>query len=104
MLRKNPNCYFYRHCAPGVEQHMGDWTEEEHDLFLHTAKAFGCGDKWGLFSTYIPHRVGYQCSNYYRQVILREGSIVDSSYMMSSSGLPVFVGERSASAVAVPEE
>ena len=91
-LRKNPNCYFYRHCAPGVTQHMGDWTDEEHALFLSTAASYGCGDKWGLFSTYIPHRVGYQCSNYYRQVILREGSVADKSYMMSSSGTPVYAG------------
>jgi hypothetical protein len=91
-LQKNPNCYFYRHCAPGVVQHMGDWTDEEHALFLSTAREFGCGDKWGLFSTYIPHRVGYQCSNYYRQVILREGSVADKSYMMSSNGTPVYAG------------
>lgn len=92
MLHKNPNCYFYRHTAPGVPQHMGDWTEEEHRRFVAVAKALGCGDKWGLFSTYIPHRVGYQCSNYYRQVILRDGSVVDPNYHITSSGLPVFVG------------
>ena len=57
---------------------MGDWTDEEHALFLSTAAAFGCGDKWGLFSTYIPHRVGYQCSNYYRQVVTVAGACVRS--------------------------
>ncbi|KAJ2772554.1 hypothetical protein IWQ56_001328, partial [Coemansia nantahalensis] len=66
LLKKNPNAYFYRHTEPGVEQWTGDWTEEETREFLRLAREFGCGDKWGLFSTFIPHRVGYQCSNYYR--------------------------------------
>ncbi|KAI9228326.1 MAG: hypothetical protein DHS80DRAFT_15761 [Piptocephalis tieghemiana] len=61
MLRKNPNAYFYRHNEPGEEQHNGDWTDAELDLFLKVAREHGCGDKWGLFSSYIPHRVGYQC-------------------------------------------
>jgi len=30
----------------------------------------GCGDKWGLFASYIPHRVGYQCSAAYRHIII----------------------------------
>lgn len=94
MLYKNPNAFFYRHTAPGVEQHMGDWTQEEHDLFVETARKYGCGNKWGLFSTYIPHRVGYQCSNYYRQVILREGQLIDDNYCMSANGAPVYVGRR----------
>lgn len=43
-----------------LEQWQGDWTEGEIRDFCLTAQKFGCGDKWGLFSTYIPHRVGYQ--------------------------------------------
>ena len=42
-------------------QTQGNWTAEEHRLFIDTAKAYGAGDKWGLFSSYIPNRVGYQC-------------------------------------------
>ncbi|KAF9436485.1 hypothetical protein BGZ76_003812 [Entomortierella beljakovae] len=68
MFKKNPNAFFYRHNEPGQGQWTGDWTEEEGKLFLEVAKEFGCGDKWGLFASHIPHRVGYQCSNYYRQV------------------------------------
>jgi len=60
-LQKNPNAYFYRHVAPGETQANGEWTEEEHQLFMDTAKKFGAGNKWGLFSSYIPQRVGYQC-------------------------------------------
>lgn len=62
MFAKNPNQYFYRLTAPDHQQSMGDWTPEEHDTFLRVAKQYGCGDKWGLFATWIPNRVGYQCS------------------------------------------
>lgn len=41
-------------------QAQGEWTAEEHELFIQTAKQFGVGDKWGLFASYIPQRVGYQ--------------------------------------------
>ncbi|KAI9497201.1 hypothetical protein BDB00DRAFT_805401 [Zychaea mexicana] len=84
MFKKNPNAYFYRHTEPDVEQWVTEWTEEEKNLFLETAKKYGCGDKWGLFSTYIPHRVGYQCSNFYRSVILPEGLIFDKNYKVCS--------------------
>ena len=47
-------------------QAQGEWTEEEHELFLSTVRAHGAGDKWGLFASHIPQRVGYQCSAYYR--------------------------------------
>ncbi|KAJ2489600.1 hypothetical protein IWW37_003880 [Coemansia sp. RSA 2050] len=94
LLKKNPNAYFYRHTEPGVEQWTGDWTEEERLVFLHIAKEFGCGDKWGLFSTHIPHRVGYQCSNYYRQYVIPQGWIIDDNYRIDSSGHAVYVGKH----------
>ena len=60
---------------------------------LQVAREFGSGDKWGLFSTYIPHRVGYQCSNYYRQVILAEGLVIDPNYKFTrTSGRAIYVG------------
>ena len=43
-----------------MEHWQGDWTPDEIRAFCLTAQKFGCGDKWGLFATYIPHRVGYQ--------------------------------------------
>ncbi|KAK8795260.1 hypothetical protein WA588_004108, partial [Blastocystis sp. NMH] len=85
-LRSNPNTYFYRHVEPNVQQWTGDWTHEEIRLFFLTAQQFGCGDKWGLFSTYIPHRVGYQCSNFYRQYALPKGLVIDPHYTITSSG------------------
>lgn len=95
-LRKNPNQYFYRHCAPGVQHWKTgqEWTEEERKLFLKTAKAFGVGDKWGLFATYIPHRVGYQCSQYYRHHFVANGIIVDPNFAYSKSGEVHYVGRK----------
>ncbi|KAI8096639.1 uncharacterized protein BX664DRAFT_324516 [Halteromyces radiatus] len=94
MFKKNPNMYFYRHNEPGVEQWTGDWTEEEKDLFMKIAREHGCGDKWGLFASYIPHRVGYQCSNYYRSVILPTGMVFDDNYEYTPSGKPFYVGSH----------
>ncbi|KAJ2723501.1 hypothetical protein GGI07_002626 [Coemansia sp. Benny D115] len=94
LLRKNPNSYFYRHTEPGVEQWTGDWTAEETQEFLRVAREFGCGDKWGLFSTYIPHRVGYQCSNYYRQYVIPAGWIIDDNYRIDGDGSAVYVGSH----------
>ncbi|KAJ1853213.1 hypothetical protein LPJ73_002690 [Coemansia sp. RSA 2703] len=98
LLKKNPNSYFYRHTEPGVEQWTGEWTEEETQVFLRVAKEFGCGDKWGLFSTYIPHRVGYQCSNYYRQYVIPAGWIIDENYRIDGGGNAVYVGSHRRSA------
>lgn len=53
-------------CGCAWVQAQGEWTEEEHRLFVDTARAHGVGDKWGLFASYLPQRVGYQCSAYYR--------------------------------------
>ncbi|KAJ2161119.1 hypothetical protein GGF46_001708 [Coemansia sp. RSA 552] len=94
LLKKNPNAYFYRHTEPSVEQWTGDWTDEERDIFLRVAREYGCGDKWGLFSTHIPHRVGYQCSNYYRQYVIPEGWIIDSNYYLDGSGHAEYVGKH----------
>jgi len=91
-LHKNPNAYFYRNVAPHETQAFGEWTEEEHSLFLNLARKYGCGDKWGLFASHFRHRVGYQCSAYYRDEIIANGLIIDDRFMMTSGGRPVFVG------------
>ncbi|KAI8074126.1 hypothetical protein BC940DRAFT_290098 [Gongronella butleri] len=92
LFKKNPNTYFYRHNEPGVPQEQGDWTEEEKAKFLELARQYGCGDKWGLFASYIPNRVGYQCSNFYRSVILAEGLVFDDNYQYTPSGSVIYVG------------
>nr|BBC28444.1 MYB-like DNA-binding protein [Yamagishiella unicocca] len=93
-LHKNPNAYFYRHTAPGEQQAQGEWTEDEHNLFVETARKYGVGDKWGLFASYIPNRVGYQCSAYYTQVIVPSGLILDARFRMDSWGDAVYMGPK----------
>lgn len=73
-------------------QAMGDWTEEEHELFMRTAQEHGVGDKWGLFASYIPQRVGYQCSAYYRETVIPRGLIFDPRFRLTRGGKAVFVG------------
>lgn len=91
-LRQNPNSFFYRNVAPDQEQAFGDWSEEEHQLFLDTARKHGVGDKWGLFASYIPQRVGYQCSAYYRDVIVPACLVLDHRFRLSAQGKAVFQG------------
>jgi len=88
MLFKNPNAYFYRHLNPGSGevQNTGDWSEAEIKLFVKVAKEHGCGDKWGLFASYIPNRVGYQCSACYRHNILPRGLLRDNNWLLTPSG------------------
>ncbi|QDZ20145.1 Myb-like domain-containing protein [Chloropicon primus] len=92
LLLKNPNAYFYRHVAPHETQSMGEWTEEEHNLFLEIARTFGVGTKWGLFASHIPKRVGYQCSAYYREVIIPQGLVFDPKFKLTHGGKAVYVG------------
>jgi Myb-like DNA-binding domain len=91
-LRKNPNAYFYRHVAPHQSQAQGEWSEEEHAAFLKVAKEQGVGDKWGLFASHIGQRVGYQCSAYYREVIIPSGLVMDPRWRMTRTGKAVYVG------------
>eukprot|EP00924_Labyrinthula_sp_SR-Ha-C_P000976 snap_masked-scaffold_7-processed-gene-9.20-mRNA-1 protein AED:1.00 eAED:1.00 QI:0/-1/0/0/-1/1/1/0/399 len=94
MLQKNPNSYFYRHTAPGTEQWGGDWTKEENDKFMEVAKKYGVGTKWGLFGTFIPHRVGYQCSNHYRAHFIEGGLIYDGNFRITKYGENIFTGRK----------
>ncbi|KAG0375412.1 hypothetical protein BGX24_009153 [Mortierella sp. AD032] len=80
--------------AAGAEQWTGDWTTDEQEIFLTVAAKHGCGDKWGLFASHIPHRVGYQCSNFYRQVVLPEGLVFDPNYEYTSRGKPIYCGKH----------
>lgn len=91
-LKNNPNTYFYRHVEQGQQQAHNEWTEEEHQAFLETARQFGVGDRWGLFSTFVPQRVGYQCSAYYRDVVLPSGLVIDPRFKFSREGKAHFVG------------
>jgi hypothetical protein len=46
--------------------------------------------KWGTFSISIPGRVGYICSNYYRELV-KSGDIVDDKYMAGAYTRPLFI-------------
>jgi hypothetical protein len=91
-LRANPNSFFYRHVEPGQQQAHGEWTEGELALFLRAARRHGVGDRWGLFSSWIPQRVGYQASAFYRDVVIPAGLVVDARFRMTRTGRALFVG------------
>lgn len=88
-MRENPNSYLYRNLPPGEVQKNGKWSKEETKLFLERLEEFhkmGIYEgKWGIFSQKIPGRVGYQCSNYYRKLIL-DGVIKDDLYRKDADG------------------
>ena len=94
MMKKNPNAYFYRHNPPGEDAWHGDWSEDEIRNFVDVAKTHGCGDKWGLFASHVPHRVGYQCSAVYRHVIIPRGLLRDDNFVLTQGGQAVWVGGR----------
>ena len=98
MMKKNPNAFFYRHNLPGEETKQGDWSPAEIDRFVEVAKTHGCGDKWGLFASHIPGRVGYQCSAAYRQKIIPAGLLMDDNFVLSVSGCAAWVGRPGARA------
>ncbi|KAF7729339.1 hypothetical protein EC973_004595 [Apophysomyces ossiformis] len=70
--------------VPGEGQRNGGWSREEHKLFMERynewiSRGWKIGASWGLFSKEIPHRVGYQCMNYYRKLV-SERKLQDESY------------------------
>jgi hypothetical protein len=90
MMTRNPNAFFYRNRPPSDPQRFGSFTREEEELFLqrmsyfrnilHTEEGL-----WGLFAVPIRGRVGYQCSNFYRQLI-KEHKLVDDRYELLPNG------------------
>lgn len=82
---KNSNAYFYRNLRQGEKPRNGKWTPEETRVFLARIKEmtkknfYDTTPQWGIFSMVIPGRVGYQCANYYRNLVL-EGRIYDPRY------------------------
>jgi len=90
LIDKNPNAYYYRFNPPGVEQKNGKWSPEEKELFFKRMKEIGVNGQWGIFSTVIPGRVGYQCSNFYRQLV-ESGEVNDPNYVLDDSGKAHFL-------------
>ncbi|KAI7872472.1 hypothetical protein BDF14DRAFT_1716970 [Spinellus fusiger] len=82
--RSNPEAYAFRLTVPGVEQRKGPWDAQEHALFMQRCQEWKektkfMGSSWGLFSLAFPHRVGYQCMNYYRRLVCH-GTLIDDAY------------------------
>lgn len=90
-LSHNPNAYFYRHVAPNQHQAQGEWSQQEQDKFMEVVRKWGVGDNWGLFASHIAQRVGYQCSAFYRDVIIPSGMVIDPRFKMQRNGKAVFV-------------
>ncbi|KAG2237699.1 hypothetical protein INT48_009637 [Thamnidium elegans] len=81
----SPEGFYYRFVAPGEGQQNGGWSAQEQKLFMNRynewiSKGYKIGSSWGLFSCGIPHRVGYQCMNYYRKLV-SDGKLQDDSYI-----------------------
>jgi hypothetical protein len=104
--------------VPGEEMWQGEWSEDEIAAFVNVsllpreqlprvlasaharacaaqvALKHGCGNKWGLFASHIPHRVGYQCSAAYRHIIIPRGLLRDNNFKLTASGEAIWVGGR----------
>lgn len=89
----NPNAYYYRFNRPGEKQGTGVFSEQERERFFARLAEVGADGKWGLFALKMPGRVGYQCANFYRQLLAR-GEIVDDNYMLDDKGKFKFVGKH----------
>jgi len=96
MMRVNPNAFFYRHNLPGEAARHGEWSQQEIDRFVAVATEHGAGDKWGLFASHIPGRVGYACSSLYRQHCIPNGLLMDDNFRVDERGEAVWVGRNRA--------
>lgn len=81
----NPNTYYYRFNDPGEEQKHGKWSDEEKKLFMKRMEEMGECGQWGIFSMAIPGRVGYQCANFYRQLVANK-EIEGNRYLLDENG------------------
>jgi hypothetical protein len=83
------NAFLYRNLPPGQRQKNGPWSDDEKRLFLarlEEMRSQGAGAQWGIFSEAIPGRVGYQCANFYRALVL-SGELEDPDYVVEDGKL-----------------
>eukprot|EP01083_Nonionella_stella_P212776 768030_1 len=76
------NSYYTRYPRKGVPLINGDWSSDEHTLFIQRMHSTGVTN-WGIFSIAIPGRIGKRCSEYYKHLI-KEGTVKDINYFKSS--------------------
>jgi len=81
----NPNAYYYRFNEPGEPQKNGPVQMDEHKVFMERIMECGVNMHWGKFSMKIPGRVGYQCSNYWRQM-MKDQWVKDPNYWIRADG------------------
>jgi len=81
-LSKSPNVFLFQNTLPGITPKKGPWTEEEQILFISLLGKYGPGN-WGVFSTHIPGRVGFQCAEFYRELI-KSGLIAPDNSLLES--------------------
>lgn len=98
LLIQSPEGFYYRFVAPGEGQQNGVWSAQEQKLFMNrykewVANGWKIGSSWGLFSCGIPHRVGYQCMNFYRKLV-SDGTLQDESYITIDGKLKQVHKER----------
>ena len=90
-LAVDPNTFFFNNTGDGLIA-TGEWRSDEIALFLRIAEIYGCGDNWGLFSTHIPNRVGYQCARMYKIYFLKNGLIHDPNHVFAlTTGHPIYL-------------
>jgi hypothetical protein len=83
------NAFLYRNLPPGQRQKNGSWSPDEKRVFLarlEEMRSHGSGAQWGIFSEAIPGRVGYQCANFYRALVLA-GEVNDPDYVVEDGKL-----------------
>lgn len=90
LRHENPNAYYYRFNHPGEVQRNGKWTDEEREMFLSRMQEVGVNGQWGIFAKEIYGRVGYQCANFYRQMI-ENSEIEDPRYTIDENGKAHFL-------------
>lgn len=80
--------------------HVGCWVHSAWRLACRRGPACACppGTGWhdsigaSLLCPLLPQRVGYQCSAYYRDVIIPQGLVIDRRFKMTRNGRAVYVG------------
>eukprot|EP00494_Astrolonche_serrata_P025014 UN25274 len=83
---QNPNAYYYRFNKPGENNKREPWGNSEKKVFMERLQTQGANNQWGVFAMNIEGRVGYACSNYYRQLV-KYGYVYDINYRKEGGDL-----------------
>lgn len=69
-IDENSESFLYRHVKSSEAKRTGPWTDDEKSLFLKELSKFKVdGTNWGVFSTKIKGRCGYQCKHFYETLV-----------------------------------